>query len=213
MWTCEGMLKSSHIDVQDIYTNLEWNLQWILFKYIYTLFYAELTGGKGYHACVVTVFYTWACEHITLTHPLGVAWADSSQQTATAGWGPKINIPVCSKVSSDVDVYLWHGGVPSFSQCRETSVRWCCFQAIHSWGYEVGGQMLQSQWGYETSLAQWQSLGWVVAPRKGQRRSSSARSSSDRCRALGRQVEERSNGAPRMLGAAQQPGAASVPLP
>lgn len=49
--------------------------------------------------------YMWVYDHITLTHPLGVAQADYSQQIAAAGWGPKKYI-FFSKVSSDVDIYL-----------------------------------------------------------------------------------------------------------
>lgn len=161
----------------------------------------------------VTVFYIWVNDHITLTHPLGVALADSSQQITAAGLGPKIHIPICPKVSSDVDVYFLHYCFPGFSLCRETSVWGCCFPAIHSWGYDVVGPVLQSQGGYETSPTQWQSLRCFVAPRKGQRRNSSTGELSDRCRILDRLVGERSNGAPRRQGAAQQPRTAPVLLP
>lgn len=162
---------------------------------------------------LVTVIDIRLYDHFTLTHPLGVPLADSSLQIAAVGWGPTIHIPVCSKVSSHVAVSLWHDGLPGLSSCRETSVWYCCFPAIHSLGNDAVGRVLQTPGGCETSLARWQSPGCVGAPGKGQRRNSSTGGLSDRCRAPGRQAGERRRGAPRRRGAAQRPRRATEPLP
>lgn len=172
--------------------------------------YADLTRRNDYCAVpALSQYFIYGC--IALTHPLGVAQDDSSQQIAAAEWGPKIHIPIYSKVSSDV--YLYQNGLPGFSLCRETSVWYCCFPAIHSWGYNAVGRVLQSQGGCETSLSRWQSLGCLEAPGIGWRRNSSTGEHSGRCKALGRQVLERSNGAPRRQEAAQWPRTAAVLLP
>lgn len=186
-----------------------------LFKYIYTLSlcWSHWKQWLLCCSCAVTVFYIWVYDCITLTHPLGVALAGSSQQIAAAGWGPKIHIPVCSMVLCDVDGGLWHNGLLGLSLCRETSVWCCCSPAIQPWGYDAVGPVLQSQGGYETGLARWRSLGCVAAPGKGQRRNSSAGELSDRYRALDRPVGEKSNDSRRRRGAAQQPRMAPVSLP
>lgn len=152
-------------------------------------------------------------DNIILTHPLGVALASSSQQIAAAGWGPKIRIPVCSKVSCGEEVGLWHDGLLGFSLCRETSEWYCCSPAIQPWGYDVVGPVPHCQGGYETGLAWWQSLGCVAAPRKGQRRSSSTAVPSDRYRGPYMLAGGSRNDAPRRQGAARQPRMAPVPLP